>query len=320
MKIKPLFALIPCIVFFFALLSCGSDNETPPSCDEFTSADSTCYCSAHPDDLRCNSLSFSIAAFTENTPDLTPHPSNGTIWTKGFAIGKSIYVIDRESTSPHAFWKFEIDKPTEEWKQQANFPGTDYGLTGSANGKGYASSYASNKFWEYNPASNEWTPLTDLPFSPGETHWVEYNGKFYVPNHNGIYEFTASTKSWLKISEQTSSGFGSIFLVGDDMYWFNINNDYMSHFNLASKAYDELDLPDDFGYSVAFNSPFTIDGRTFLIVSTDVWIFDNDTKTWSLDEDGLESGSAYGDDVFVIEGKVYLIDNGTLKLLDIVPE
>jgi len=318
MKLKYLCSLILLGFLLVALLSCGDDDK--PTCHTFSSADSVCFCSAHPGDASClEYTSFTISLYTEEQVALTPHPNNGTLWAKGFAIDQSIYLIDRESPSPHAFWKFDLDE-NDVWEERADFPGTKYGLTGSANGKGYASSYASNKFWEYDPANNQWTPLADLPFSPGETHWVEYNGKFYVPYHNGIYEFNASTKEWTKISNQASSGFGALFLTGDDMYWYDINNDYMSRFNLADKTtFQTHDLPDDFGSSVAFNCPFLLGNTAYVVSSNTLWIFNSSTRTWSVDPDAIEEGSAYGDDVFVINGKVYLIDNGYVKLFEGLP-
>lgn len=311
MKIKTLLSLFPMGFLLMLGLSCGSDPE--PSCHTFSVADSVCYCQAHPTDPNCV-VTFALTVVTDDKPDLTPHATNGTLWSKGFVIGTSIYVIDRESDSPHAFWKFDVTSD-DEWQTKANFPGNDYGLTGSANGKGYASSYASNKFWEYDPAGNVWTPLADLPFSPGETHWVEYNGKYYVPANNGIYEFNPGTKGWTKFSDQTSSGFGALYRIGDDMYWYNINNDYMSRFNLKTGVYETHSLPDDFGSSIVFNSPFTVGNVAYVIESDHVWVFDALARTWSVSEEVLESGSAYPDDVFDVGGTIYVIDNGVLKIL-----
>jgi hypothetical protein len=33
---------------------------------------------------------------------------------------------------------------------------------------------------------------------------VEYKGKFYFPGDDGIHEFNATTKEWIKISDQAS--------------------------------------------------------------------------------------------------------------------
>jgi hypothetical protein len=299
------------------LLSCSKDDDKQPVpvCDTFTSADSVCFCRTHAENVRCNT--FKLSVFSKVAASLTPSQTNGTIWSKGFVIDHSIYIIDRESNSPHTFLKLDVQK-NEGWEVLTKFPGTDYGLTGSANGKGYASSYASKKFWEYDPVKNEWTPLTDLPFSTIETHWVEYNGKFYVPNHDGIFEFNASTKEWNKISTQTSSGFGAIFLVGDDMYWYNINDTYMSRFNFVDKSYEKVNVPDDFNISTAFNSPFVIDGVAMVVYSRDLWMFDAVSKTWSVKKNAIKSGSAYGDDVFVIDEKPYLIYDGNVLAFEAV--
>jgi len=256
-----------------------------------------------------------LTVFSKATASLTPSQTNGTIWSKGFVIDHSIYIIDRESNAPHTFLKLDVQK-NDAWEVLPKFPGTDYGLTGSANGKGYASSYASKKFWEYDPIKNEWTPLADLPFSTIETHWIEYNGKFYVPSNNGIFEFNASTQEWNKISTQTSSGFGAIFLVGDDMYWYNINDTYMSRFNFVDKSYEKVNVPDDFNISTAFNSPFVIDGIAMVVYNRDLWRFDAVSKTWSVKKNGIKTGSAYGDDVFVIDEKPYLIYDGSVLVFE----
>lgn len=307
-------------LLLFVLLACDDDNGKK-TCDTFTPTDSVCFCESHPDDAHCVTYtSFSISLFSEEMVALTPHPSNGTLWCRGFVVDDAIYLIDRESGSPHAFWKFDVTQNENPWTERADFPGVKYGLVGSANGKGYASSYASNKFWEYNPTANEWTPLADLPFSPGETHWVEYNGKFYVPNHDGIYEFTPGTKNWDKISNQTSSGFGALYLIGDDMYWYDINNDFLNRFNLADKSFEIHDLPADFGSNVSFNSPFVIGNTAYVVSSSSLWIFNQTTRTWLLDADAIGEGNAYPDDTFVIDGKVYLVDNGSLKLFEGIPE
>jgi len=303
----------------FGLVRCGKDDDNDngaPSCEEFTSENAECYCEQHPESGHCKPLELIISEVTEKEVGLTPHASNGTLWTKGFAIGNVIYIIDRESEGPKAFWKYDLDGD-DEWIQLADFPGDDgYGLTGAARGRGYASQNASGKFWEYDPASNEWIPIPDLPFTSAETHWVEYNDRFYVPHSNGIYEFDPTTKEWAKISDQTSTGFGAVFLVGDDMYWYNINSDFMSHFNFADKSYDTVDLPEDFGSSVSFNCPFVIKDQAYVVVSNDFWSFNNDSKTWTFHENGLQEGAVYGDDVFIIDGRAYLVDNGYLKIFE----
>lgn len=250
-----------------------------------------------------------VSLYSQHGATLTPHVNNGTLWTKGFAIGRSIYIIDRESSSPHAFWKFDLDKD-EAWKSMAAFPGTKYGLTGAANGKGYASSYASNKFWEYDPAQDKWTPLEDLPFAVAEIHWVEYGGKYYVPSASGVFEFNASTKGWTKITDEGAS-VGAIYRIDDDLFFYNINNDHYYQFNLISKELSEHDLPDNFGWAVSFNAPFTLGNKAYTVISKDLWIFDKATKEWSMEEDALAAG-CHGDDVFMVDGEVYLVSDGSL--------
>jgi hypothetical protein len=318
MRIHPLCSLFSCGLFVFVLFSCGSDDDDKPNCDTFSTADSVCFCTEHPVDANCikpEFTVFTISLFTEEKVTLTPNATNGTLWTRGFVIGQSIYLIDRESASPHAFWQFDVGA-NDTWQEKADFPGTAYGLIGSANGKGYASSYASKKFWEYDPGSNQWTPMPDLPFSTGDTHWIEYDGKFYVPSHTGIYEFNATTKEWTKFSEQTSTGFGAIFVIGDDMYWYNVNDDHMSHFNMVTKAYDTVDVPDDFNTNVAFHSPFVLGSKGYVVNSNSLWIFDNTSRTWSVDEEAIEEGSSYPNDVFVIENTAYLTEGGYLKVFE----
>lgn len=316
MNTRQIWSLIFSVALVISVLSCSDDKDEEPACDTFSSADSVCFCTQNPDDINCVKAptAFTIGLHTEEMVTLTPTSVNGTIWSKGFLIGSSIYLIDRESDSPHAFWKLDLEA-ADAWTQLAGFPGTSYGLTGSANGKGYVSSYASNKFWEYDPASNEWTPLEDLPFSPGETDWVEYKGKYYVPSHSGIYEFNPTTKEWTNFSEQTFSGFGAIFLLGDNMYWWNINNDYMSRFNLATKTYEEHDLPEGFNKSVSYNHPFVLGGVAYVIHGKTLWILNKNTNTWTQNDEIITTpGSTYADDVFVFEDKAYIVDDGYVKV------
>ncbi len=314
MNTKQFWSLIFSVTLVIGALSC-SDDEEEPACDTFSSADSVCFCTKHPDDIACVKVptAFSIGLHTEETVTLTPHSINGTVWCKGFAMGSSIYVIDRQSDSPHAFWTLDLEG-TDAWEPLEAFPGTGYGLTGSANGKGYASSYASGKFWEYDPGTNEWTPLDDLPFSPGETHWVEYKGKYYVPNNSGIYEFNPTNKEWTKFSEQTSSGFGALFLLGDDMYWWNINDDYMSHFNFVTKDYEQHDLPEGFNKAVTYSSPFVLGNVAYVVHGNTLWILNKGTNTWAADDDIITSGTSYPDDVFVVDGMAYIVDDGYVKV------
>src|SRR5690606_2694673 len=114
---------------------------------------------------------------------------------------------------------------------------------------------------------------------------------------------------------QSSTGFGAIFLVGDDLYWYNINFDYMNHFNFIDKSFETVELPENFGSSVTFNSPFVVKGQAYLIANDDLWSFDNDSKTWTSQENGIQEGAAFPDDVFVIDETVYMIDNGNLSVL-----
>jgi len=317
MRIHLLLSSLLWAVFSIGFLACDKDDDNP-SCETFSSADSVCFCKQNPESGFCQPLALTVSLVTEEEVALTPHPSNGTLWTKGFAIGNTIYLIDRESDAPQAFWKYNLDGP-DAWTALKNFPATGdyaYGLTGSANGKGYASQYASAKFWEYDPTADEWTPLTDMPFTSGETHWVEYNEKIFLPVSSGIYEFNTTTKTWTPYSTQTSSGFGAIYRIGADMYWYNINNDFMNHFNLDDKSFETIDLPDDFGSSVTFNSPFVIGSTAYVISSDNLWIFSNESQTWTEHNNAMTEGSAYVDDVFVIDGKAYLLDNGYLKIFE----
>ncbi|HEY3403955.1 MAG TPA: hypothetical protein VGK59_11240 [Ohtaekwangia sp.] len=319
MKINARLALLFCCGLVCLILSCEKDDNDKPKCDTFSSADSICFCQQQAGNIRCSDVlntSISISLVTEEVPELTPHPSNGTIWSKGFSIGNTIFVIDRESESPQAFWKFDLHNDGD-WVAAAPFPGNRYGLTGAANGKGYASSSSSNEFWEYDPAINAWTSLDTLPFTATETHWVEYEGKFYVPDQDGVFEFDPVTKEWNTFSDQTSSGFGAIFIIGSDMYWWNINDEDMSHLDLEDKSYEKVPITDEnFNTSVTFNSPFVIEGVAYIVGNTTLWIFDNQSQTWFSDGGIISSGQTYADDAFVIDGTAYVIDNGNLRIME----
>jgi hypothetical protein len=295
------------------LLSCGKDDDTTPTCNTFTKADSVCFCAQQPEHTNCvPEKKMTLSLYTDKEVNLIP-AINGTLWSKGFAIGRSIYIIDRESDAPHAFWKFDLDGNAG-WQSMAAFPGTGYGLTGAANGKGYASSYASKAFWEYDPVANKWTSMPDLLFTVSEIHWVEHDGKYYVPSAVGVFQFDASTKAWLNISSQGASAMGAIFNIGEDIFFYNINDDFYHQFNVTSKVMSQHVMPDGFGSSIAYNAPFVLDDKAYVVSSRDLWTFDKTTLEWSMKESVLSTG-CYGDDAFVVDGKAYLIYDKYLMML-----
>jgi len=289
--------------------ACDGDDvvDNVPSCDTYSASTAECFCEEHPDDKQCKTY-FETQVLSEKAVSLTPHTNNGTFWCRGFSIANSIYVIDRESGTPHKFWKYI--KESDSWEQLASFPGTKYGLVGAANGKGYASGYASKKFWEYDPSSNQWNPLSDLPFAPGDVHWVKYENKFYLPTWNGVYEFDPATKAWTSIYEKALQGtFDAIFLLGSTLYWFDLNGDNVYSFDLSTQVTNSYPFPEDFAVNTAFTSPFVLGNNAYIVNNTSVWIFDPQSNTWAVEKNVLTQG-AYAKDAMVIDNTAYLVDSG----------
>ena len=295
----------------FSLSACDSDDaEEALGCDTYSVATAECFCDKHPDDSQCKPY-FETKIISKDAAALTPHASNSTLWSKGFAIENALYLIDLESGTPHKLWKYL--KASGTWEQMASFPGTKYGLVGAANGKGYASGYASKKFWEYDPATNQWNALSDLPFAPGEVHWVKYGDKFYLPTWNGVFEFNPTTKAWTNIYDQALQGtFDATYLLGSTIYWFDINGDHIYSFDLSSKATNSFPFPEgDFANNISFNNPFVLGSNAFIVNSKTLWIFNPETKTWAEEKDVLTTG-AWADEAIVIENSAYIIFDGNV--------
>lgn len=309
-------AFLLTVVLF--VCSCKDDDNPDPDCDTFSQENATCFCAGHPDDAACKDEEdeeedddlepFIITQMNEDPAGLSPHPTNGTLWCSTFIIGTSLYVIDRESGSPQDVMIYDLDED-EGWQQAAGFPGTGYGLVGSANGKGYASSYASKKFWEYDPVNDKWNALEDLPFGPGNVHWVEYENKFYVPAWGGMYAFDPATNDWTNIYDEGLTGtFDGVFIIGSVIYWYSINGDDIYSFDLSDNSTESHPLPEGFNINTSFASPFTLGNHAYVIDRYDVWTFNSDTNTWSVEEDALSS-RIYPLDVQVKGNTAYLVSS-----------
>src|SRR5688572_25282529 len=107
--------LFTAAIIGFSLSACGSDDvEEALGCDTYSDATAECFCDKYPDDSQCKPY-FETKVVSKDVVGLTPHTSNGTLWCRGFAIENSLYVIDRESTTPHKFWKYLKESGT--WEQ-----------------------------------------------------------------------------------------------------------------------------------------------------------------------------------------------------------
>ncbi len=83
-----------------------------------------------------------------------------------FSIGSKVYVLGRA----HAFWEF--DRNINDWTEKASYPGCgQYSQVGfSIGNKGYVGTGGTgsttttfcNDFWEYDPASDNWTQKADF--------------------------------------------------------------------------------------------------------------------------------------------------------------
>src|SRR5690606_34756474 len=156
----------------------------------------------------------SLELVTEEQVPLEPFAGNNTYWSRSFAIGNTIYVIDRIS---NGMWSLDVNTDTE-WNTLASFPGGNYyGLSGTINGKAYVNEYAHTKFWEYDPQLDEWIPLTDLPNYAIAKKWSCYNDICYYPGLDAIYAFDPVDKTVELVKERTyiNASYSASFLIDD---------------------------------------------------------------------------------------------------------
>jgi N-acetylneuraminic acid mutarotase len=190
-----------------------------------------------------------------------------------FVIDNIAYVglgANQSGVVGNALWAY--NSATDSWEEKTNFPGNGrvFAFAFSANGKGYigtgltflggAATYLDD-FWEYDPATDQWTQKTNYPgggkvgmaaVSINDIGYVglgDDGGFFY----NDFYRYESVTDSWIGLTSfpgenrsfyQMEAAVGDIYLIGGE----KAHNVYSAEMWQYSIAKDE------------WNSSFTFDG------------------------------------------------------------
>ncbi|MEO0330806.1 MAG: IPT/TIG domain-containing protein [Bacteroidota bacterium] len=247
-------------------------------------------------------------------------PFNGGYDNVAFAIGDKGYALDMSSGNNRLY---QYDPSTNLWTQKSSFPGDRRQdmTTVVFNGKAYAGlgrvlggvfrSYFD--WWEYDPATNEWTQKTNCPISSGEGFAI--GNKVYMQqidtSRKRFYEYDPSTDTWTQKQDFAGEAYSSrpvIFTIGDKGYiatgsfskklWeYNPDND-----SWVEKA----DLP---GRGRSFAVGFTINGKGYVGSGAhghaDFWEYDPMIDTWK-EKSSFTKGNRSSAFSFVVGNKGYV--------------
>ena len=202
----------------------------------------------------------------------------------GFSIGNKGYIVN--SYNENNFWEFE--PVTNRWTKKADFPGlVRAAAVGFAIGnKGYVGTgrYVfsintdHNDFWEYDPATDQWTKKADFPGGPRYSAvGFSIGDKGYVGagcvdpnfgNKKDFWEYNPAINQWTRIADFPDQ-----------------TNNCAIGFSIENKGYVGIDCSGDF------------------------WEYDPITNKWTRRADfpGKSKGNAAG---FVIANKGYIGTGG----------
>lgn len=230
----------------------------------------------------------------------------------GFSIGEKGYVGFRYGDNNYyyldeeikEFW--EYDPATNKWTQKANFHGTpplfDFTYPFNSLSLGFSSENRAyviqipdgnygyttdSNFWEYNPATDQWTQKANCPGSVHLSGKGAYmNNKGYAIFGNECWEYDINMDQWVRKNDlpyyknyYSNYSYGVCFVVNNKLY--------------AGLGYD--------WYSAQFNN--------------NIYEFDVDGNQWiAKTESPINAGS-----VAVIQNKVYIGLNGNVEFWQYIP-
>ncbi|MFC0875046.1 kelch repeat-containing protein [Saccharicrinis sp. FJH2] len=157
---------------------------------------------------------------------LTDFKGGPRIKASGFVIGDYLYfgLGFNENRPLSDFWKYNFK--TGVWKELDPFPGKvslNKALAFSINSKGYIKEGASynSGFWQFNPETEEWTPVAKLP-SKSNVYGFSLNGKGYVgggTSYSETWEYHPDLNKWIQ-KEDFPRCIDEVahFVIGDKAY------------------------------------------------------------------------------------------------------
>jgi gliding motility-associated-like protein len=172
-----------------------------------------------------------------------PCPAPARYAGASFVIGGQAYICFG-STSSFIFYNdlWMYDQATDTWSQKKSFPGIiKYGVSSFTIGsKGYvgtgnqgsATGPFTNEFWEYDPATDNWTKKANLPgtarygsigLTIGNSGYMGLGGRTdgsISTLFNDWYEYLPATDSWIKKADIPTPGFSypACFSIGNNGY------------------------------------------------------------------------------------------------------
>jgi len=218
---------------------CLHSPEIPQNCMDFPIVEDRTVDLKLDDDVTRASISvyeldhpnFSKLNFTLQIPEIDQEVQSQNLSnmptavaeSTSFTIQDNFYVCAGYTTSSkaytNAFWKYDLKN--DEWTQLPDFPGTarafmisfvidDIAYVGS----GGTSEKAEKDFYSFNPATNEWDSLADMPragtsgvaFVTGGngyvTKMIETDARFGTDIRTLVYKYNPERGSWTILSER----------------------------------------------------------------------------------------------------------------------
>lgn len=246
-----------------------------------------------------------------------------------FLIGSKLYIFGgTDGKSPlNDLWEVDLSKSSPSWKQLAdldeqtgtisNASSAAYSRSSSVafaiGSKGYVCSgfdgnRSLNDLWEYNPANDHWTQLSDIP---GAARYGAYSfvvsDKGYVGGGFGeeylqdLYSYNPATAEWKNVNAiGEGRAYASTFVFEDealvlggynaagfpDGFWrFNTTRESWTRKSITVKQEKGSDTQNDILRSNA--SAFVINGKGYLTCGSNetllntTWEYDPSTSLWA---------------------------------------
>lgn len=237
------------------------------------------------------------------------YPAGATDAAIAFAIGDTIY-FGGGSTGSTAFYKF--DPATNTWTRKANIPQRAFGVSFAIGSKGYVAlgqsdpqgngqASVTNDLWEYDPASDHWTPKANLPGVARDAAFAFVSGgKAYVGGgtdaaynfSTDFYCYDPGPGTWTTLGQLPDNFvFSAAFSIGNFGYVAtgNDGSDVTSlwRYDAASDMWNQLsDFPGAarqaaVGFSVSGLGYVGLGQTQYSSVFKDLYSYDPVQDTWS---------------------------------------
>jgi hypothetical protein len=139
-------------------------------------------------------------------------PGPNRVGSAGFAIGSVGYVVSGRDQFGHSDASmYAFDDNNRSWARMDDFPGAgrDYASGFSIGNKGYimGGGYPDERtdLWRYDPSSDHWDKLNDLPFNPVEAFNIQ--GEIFVLSNHAdmdyqprLWKYNVGADSWSQVA------------------------------------------------------------------------------------------------------------------------